>query len=168
MSINLAAIASLAEAGAVISAVGFGVVQLRHMRVRRRREGAFHLVHSLRTPEMLRGLRLLDRLPPGLVESELEDRFGDEALALQCLMGTWESLGILVFHREVGMDLVDDFFSGSIVQSWEKLKGAVEELRARSGRDTRWEWFQWLAERVLERESEAPAVPAYAMRRRPR
>lgn len=61
----------------------------------------------------------------------------------------------------MSLDIVDDFFSGSIVHSWEKLSQFVTELRLETGRDTRWEWFQWLAERMIERESKNPPVPAY-------
>lgn len=166
MSTYLSAIASIAEAVAVITAVVFGLMQVRHLRAKLRREGAFHLVQSLRTPEMLQALHLLDRLPAGLTGSQLENRPKDEILALQVLMGTWESLGILVSRGEVGLDLVDDFYSGSIVQSWQKLRPAVEDLRTETGRETRWEWFQWLAERLLDHEALVPAVPAYLENRR--
>ena len=43
---------------------------------------------------------------------------------------TWESLGVLVFRREVTMDLVDDFFSGPILISWQKLRVYSEECAA--------------------------------------
>lgn len=84
---------------------------------------------------------------------------------LQSLLGTWESLGILVFHGEVEMRLVDDFYSGPIVHSWEKLRVFVKDVRRRTDRDTRWEWFQWLAERMIEREEEMPPIPAYEQQR---
>lgn len=161
MSLDLAVVASLAEAAAVGSAVGFGLVQLRNVRASRRREGAFHLVQSLRTPEMLEALRRLDELPAGLDGSDLQRRLGDDVGLMHVLMGNWESLGILVFHDEVGLDLVDDFYSGSILQSWWKLQTAVRDVRTRTGRETRWEWFQWLAERMRERETGGPVIPAY-------
>ena len=110
---------------------------------------------------MLHALRLLDTLPPSLSAEEIEERLGADADRLQILMGTWESLGILVCRREVSLDLVDDFYSGSIIHSWLKLKPLVLDLRERTGRATRWEFFQWLAERMLEREAKVPPVPAY-------
>ncbi len=162
---DLNTIASLAEAAAVIAAVIFGLVQLRHFRARRRRESSFALMHSLQTSEMLKGLMVLDKLPAGLTQAQLEQELGEDAICLQTLLGTWESLGILVFHGEVGLDLVDDFYSGSIVQSWEKLQDMVREIREHTGRQTRWEWFQWLSERMLERESKEPPVPAHVQHR---
>ncbi len=162
---DLATIASLAEAAAVVAAVVFGLIQLRHFRSHRQRESSFTLMHSLQTPAMLKGLMLLDKLPHGIDWQQLEDQLGDDVLYLQTLLGTWESLGILVFHGEVSLDLVDDFYSGSIVQSWDKLNGIVEEIRTQTGRQTRWEWFQWLAERMHEREVGAPPIPAHIQHR---
>lgn len=152
---------SFIQASAVVVAVIFGIVQVQQFRRAHEREAAFDLVHSLQTPEMLSALRLLDALSMDLSVEEIEERVGADADRIQILMGTWESLGILVYRREVSLDLVDDFYSGSIIHSWLKLRPLVFDLRERTGRATRWEFFQWLAERMLEREEKAPPVPAY-------
>ena len=68
---------------------------------------------------------------------------------------------VLVYRREVDIELVDDAFSGPIVQSWQKLGQYISELRAHLQRDTAMEWFQWLAERMMEREAVLGPVPAY-------
>lgn len=162
---DLSTLANLAQAAAVMVAVVFGIYQVRQIRIQRHREAAFALMSSLQTREMVRGLAILDSIPPGLSRTDLDRRLGPAALDLDTLLATWESLGILVFHGEVGLDLVDDFFSGSIVHSWLKLERAVTELREETDRDTRWEWFQWLAERMLERESDTPPVPAHVAHR---
>jgi hypothetical protein len=67
----------------------------------------------------------------------------------------------MVFRREVTLDLVDDFFSGPILTSWQKLKVYSEECRRTLKRETFNEWFHWLAERMSEREKLSPPVPAY-------
>ena len=69
------------------------------------------------------------------------------------------------FSERFKLDVVDDFYSGTILQSWRKLGRYVQELRRDTGRETRWEWFQWLAERMAERESSAPPVPAHVAHR---
>lgn len=113
----------------------------------------------------MRGLLLLDALPEDQNREEIEAHLGDDFLYLQSLLGTWESLGILVFHGEVDLNLVDDFYGGPVVQSWQKLSGLVEDVREETGRQTSWEWFQWLAERMIEREREAPPIPAHVEHR---
>jgi hypothetical protein len=78
---------------------------------------------------------------------------------------TWESLGLLVFRREVTLELVGDFFSGPIVASWRKLSGYIAELRRDAQRDTYFEWVEWLAERMMEEEKQTPPVPAHIAHR---
>ena len=165
MNVDFTSILQVAQAIAVIFAVVFGVYQVSQMRRQRRRDESFALMNSLQTREMVRGLVVLDSLPEGLDSTELQARLGERFIDLQILLGTWESLGILVFHGEVGLDLVDDFYSGSIVHSWLKLKRYVEELRERTARETRWEWFQWLAEQMIGRESRSKPVPAHVQYR---
>ena len=88
---------------------------------------------------------------------------GEDSVYLVSL--TWESIGILLFRRELTLDLVDDFFSGPILLSWQKLKTYSEEFREKLNRDTGSEWFHWLAERMMERERSSPPVPAYIAHR---
>lgn len=70
-------------------------------------------------------------------------------------------MGVLLFHKELSIDIVDDFFSGPILISWKKLLPYVTDLRRPYNRDTWSEWFEWLAERMMERESKFPVMPAY-------
>ncbi|MFW6192338.1 MAG: DUF4760 domain-containing protein [Gemmatimonadota bacterium] len=163
MSVEM--LANVGQALAVVTAVVFGIVQVRQFLRAREREAAFALMRSLQTREMLKGLLVLDDLPADLDRDELENRLGDDFIYVQSLLGTWESLGILVFHGEVDLTLVDDFYSGPIVQSWHKLRGLVEDVRRRTDRETRWEWFQWLAERMIELEEDTPPIPAHEKHR---
>ena len=158
---DLTVIANLAQALAVVFAVIFGYVQVRQLKAQRRRESMFSLVQSLQTTEMLQALLVLDDIPEGLSESKLKRRLGAKFIDIQLLLGTWESLGILVYYDEVSLAIVDEFYSGSIVHSWRKLQQLVEDIRKRTARDTRWEWFQWLSERMLEREAGSPPIPAF-------
>jgi hypothetical protein len=81
------------------------------------------------------------------------------------LTATWETIGVLLFHGEFSIDVVDDFFSGPILISWRKLLPYTIDLRQHYRRETWSEWFQWLAERMMERESKTAAVPAYIANR---
>jgi hypothetical protein len=70
-----------------------------------------------------------------------------------------------VYLGEVDLDLIDHFFSGPITISWHKLEGHIKGERSLLGRDTIEEWFQWLYERLSERESKIPPQPAYIAHR---
>ena len=149
------------EALAVVIGVGFAMVQVRQYRRDKHREAAVELLHSFQTPAFAKALNIVYNLPDGLSKDELEDRIGDDFHLIYALMTTWESLGILVYRGEVDLDLIDDFFSGPITVSWQKLEGHVMGERALLQRDTIEEWFQWLTERLAEREASTPPVPAH-------
>jgi len=155
---------AIATATFVAGAI-FTVVQLRHARRAREREVALEILRLLQTPDFARALRLMYDLEPGLSRAEVERRLGADMNIVYAMMISWESLGVLVCRRQLDLQLVDDFVSGSLLLSWRKLERYVKEERAARGRDTLLEWFQWLAERMLERESQAPVVPAYVAHR---
>ena len=160
---DLSTIANLAEAFAVIVAVGFGMVQLRQLNAQRQREAAFTLMHSIQSPQMLRGILIIDRLQDMPAKAEIDALPENDQVDVTALLATWESL---VFNHEIPLQMVDDFYSGTLAQSWRKLQPYVKELREATARPTRWEWFQWLAERMEEGESDTPPIPAFVQHRK--
>jgi hypothetical protein len=157
----LTTILSIFSTSAIVAAGIFAGVQLRLYNRQRARESALQLVHSFRTPEFLRAVNMAFDLPEGLSKNELEDRLGDQLVDLLVIFGTFENLGILVFRREVELQLVEDFFSGVIMLSGKKFNRYLVEVREVGNRQTYYEWFQWLYEQLDKRELKAPPVPAY-------
>src|SRR6058998_4418704 len=144
------------QAGATatfLAGAAFTMVQLRHARRSREREVALQIVRLIQTPDFARALRLMYDLEPGLSREQVERRLGPDMNFVYSMMISWESLGVLVFRRQLDLQLVDDFVSGSLLLSWRKLERYVKEERAARGRETLLEWFQWLAERMIDRES---------------
>lgn len=139
----------------------FGILNLRNFQASRRREAAILMLNSFQTMEFVRGLLYIFDLPDHATREDLEKLPEDKFMAIYLVLGTWERLGILVFRDEIAIDLVDDAFSGPILQTWVKLGGYVGEFRARVNRETGFEWFQWLAERMQDREQHGSATPAY-------
>ena len=76
-----------------------------------------------------------------------------------------ETIRVLLFHGEFTIDIIDDFFSGPILISWRKLLPYTLDLRQRHQPETWSEWFQWLAERMMEREEKLPPIPAHIAHR---
>ena len=144
-----------------VAGAAFTMVQLVHGRRAREREVALEILRLIQTPHFARALRLMYDLEEGLSRAEVEERLGENMNFVYSMMISWESLGVLVYRRQLDLQLVDDFVSGSVLLSWRKLERYVREERTARGRETLLEWFQWLAERMIERESRAPVVPAY-------
>ena len=151
----------LAETLAIVSGLLFAFMQIRVSRKQRSRESALQLLHSFQTPEFHQAVSILVDLPEGLSKEEIEARLGEYMTCLLVLFGTFESLGILIYRQEIDIRLVEDFFSGVIILTGNKLKNYFEEVRDLSKRPTYYEWTQWMYEQVKKRESTSPAIPAY-------
>ena len=159
-------VADVVNAAAVTVGVVFAATQLRDIRRQRKREAMLALVRSFQSADFTTALRRVNSLPDGADRAAIRATLGPDGEDQVFLVGlTWESLGVLVFRGEVVLDLIDDFFSGAIVLSWRKLHAYVEEDRRDLGRETVWEWFQWLSDRVAERECRASPVPAHIAHR---
>lgn len=158
---ELSLIFQLISTSAVILGILFGLLNLRNFQMMRKREAAILMLNSFQTNEFVRGLLLVFDLPENITKAKVDKLPKEDYLALYILLGTWERLGILVHRREISLDLVDDAFSGPILISWHKLSGFIGQFRESAKRDTGFEWFQWLAERMIEREKGASATPAY-------
>lgn len=163
---DISTIANLMNAIAVTAGVIFAAAQIRQYRQRRQRDAMLELVRSFQSPAFTAALRRVLSLPDGADSAKIREVLGpDGEDAVYLVSLTWESLGVLVYRREVTLDLVDDFFSGPLVISWRKLKVYSEEWRRTLNRETGNEWFHWLAERMLEREKTSPPIPAYVAHR---
>ena len=163
---DLSTIANLINAIAVTAGVIFAATQIRDYRRQRKRDSMLNLVQSFQGPTFARGLRRIIELPDGATAEEIRTALGTEGEDLVVhVTATWETIGVLLFHGELSIDIIDDFFSGPILISWKKLLPYTTAIRQQYDRDTWSEWFQWLAERMMEREKQVPPVPAYIAHR---
>ena len=154
---DISTIANLINAIAVTAGVIFAAAQIRQYRQRRERDAMLELVRSFQSPAFTAALRRVLSLPDGADSAKIREVLGpDGEDAVYLVSLTWESLGVLVYRREVTLDLVDDFFSGPLVISWQKLRVYSEEWRRTLNRETGNEWFHWLAERMLSAKKHRP------------
>ena len=153
------------ETLAVIAGVGFGLFQLRQLRVQREIQGGAELLRSLQSPQTARTALLVHALPEGLTRAELEDQLGEDFDAFMNLVAMFEAMGPLVARGHVPVEIYQDYFRGVTVIGWRKVKRFAEDQRA-SGWTNFLEWFQWLAERMEERMPAEADVPAFDRFRR--
>ena len=144
----------------IVLGLTIGLLQLRQYHLARKREAATLLLNSYRTKDFLHGIALIVDLDPGMTKSSIDGALDQDVEYLYLVMSAWESLGILLFHREVTIDLIDEAHSGPILVSWNKLEGYVTDLRRELDRDTMFEWFEWLVDRMKERENLLGRIPA--------
>ncbi len=143
---QLATLANVASAVAVLVAVVLGTLQIRQMRMTRALFTSAELVHAMQTADFASSVRLVMTLPDYAPPSRVADD-PEMAAAVLSLSHVFESLGVLVYHRIIHIHLVDDLMGGYVRQSWRKLKPYVESRRSEVG-VYYGEWMQWLAERL--------------------
>src|SRR5438093_13018246 len=137
---DISTLANLINAIAVTAGVIFAAAQIRYYRQRRQRDAMLELVRSFQSPAFTSALRRVLSLPDGADAQKIREVLGpDGEDAVYLVSLTWESIGLLLFRRELSLDLVDDFFSGPILLSWKKLRVYAEEWRRELNRET---WTQ--------------------------
>jgi hypothetical protein len=163
---DISTLANLINAIAVTAGVIFAAAQIREFRRQRRRQSMYTLVQTFQSADFTKALRRIIDLPDNLDRAAIRAEVGPEGEdAIYFVTTTWETIGVLVFQKELTLDLVDDFFSGPLIISWQKLARYLEDVRRDWNRETLFEWFQWLAERMIEREKSSNPVPAHIAHR---
>ena len=121
---DISTAANLINAIAVTAGVIFAAVQITQYRQRRHRDAMLELVRSFQSPAFTSALRQVLSLPDGANAEKIREVLGpDGEDAVYLVSLTWESLGILLFRREVTLDLIDDFFSGPTMSSPQVANG---------------------------------------------
>ncbi len=150
---ELATVANLAEiigAIIVIGGVGFAIIQIRIFSRQRLEAAAIEVIRSWQSPEFTRAFNTIQKLPDGISSAKLRALSPDCEVKAMILGNTFESFGVMVYRRIVPLALVDELLGGATVQMWQKLAVWVEETRKELSRESFYEWFQWLAERLQE------------------
>jgi len=152
--VELSALANIATALTVLTAVVFGLIEMRRARKDREERAAFVAVQAILTPAWIDSMTLVQAISDGTTPSQIEadPRLFKAAQSIACIL---ESLGYAVFARMVPLNVVDELLGGTVRVAWRKLRDYVEYERERSGSQKNWEWFQWLAQQ-LDRHSKAP------------
>jgi hypothetical protein len=164
MDLNtIANLARIIGSIALITGVVFGIIQILHYRQQRRDLAAVQLVNSFLIPEFNKALRKVWSLPDDVSITELSE-LGEEweEAAFQVGM-TLETIGVLVYRRIVPLSILDELMGDAILVLWRKLRLWVENLRTEQKRDSAYEWFHWLSDRLTEmdRRTDAGAHKIY-------
>lgn len=150
---DLSTVANIATALTVLTAVIFGLIEMRHARKEREERAAFVAVQAILTPAWMKSMVLVQAIPEGATAAKIEadPRVLEAAQSIGIIL---EGLGYAVFTRMIPLKVVDELMGGTVRVAWRKLRCYVEYERERAGSEKTWEWFQWLAEQ-LDRHSRA-------------
>jgi len=163
VSIIAGLIARIIGSIAVVSGIIFGVIQIRHYRQQRRDIAAVQIVNSFQIPEFNKALRKVWSLADGTSVAQIRELGDDWEEAVFQIGMTLETMGVLVYRRIVPLPILDELMGDAILILWRKVRPWVENLRTEQKRDSAYEWFEWLADRLAEtnRRTEAGAHKIY-------
>lgn len=141
----------------------FALVQLSEFRRRRRYQVAADLCRGFTEPAFARAISLICSLPDGTGLAGFQARGSEYQESAQLVGMSFETMGLLVHKDIASFRIVQELTGGLLLMMWRKLEGWVVETRVEQANPRFAEWFQWLAERVRERE--AGMVPAFEAHR---
>ncbi len=157
---TLANVAQILGATAVVTAIFFGIAQIRQFRLQRRDSAAAELARSFQDIEFSRSFRLISSLPRDATAAEVRARGPDVEDAALALGVRFEALGLLIFRGIMPLSLVEQLVGAVTPDLWGKLRKWAVAVREEQSRAHFLEWFQWLAERLNER-GRPQEPPAY-------
>jgi hypothetical protein len=118
-------------------------------------------MRSFYDPEFARAMRLIKALPDGCRASELRAKGADYEEAAIIISTRFETIGLLAFKEITSFSMVREIVGGVAVVMWRKLERWASDVRSEQGQPSWAEWFQWLAERLVEYSGGKEAQPAY-------
>jgi hypothetical protein len=140
--------------------MAFAIVQLRQLRVQRKEHAAVEAMRSFQSPDFKRASWIVLALPEQATEEQIDTAGARDAIHDVIL--AYEAMGVMVFHRQLPMRIVDDLTGGFIRASWRRLQPHVVHVRAHQGFNNYAEWFQWLADRLHEHPAPGKDEGAFA------
>lgn len=145
----LANYAEIIGAVAVLFAIGFGVLEFRHLGHQRRENASLEMMRAWQGPEYVNAIREIlkvdDHIEPEALNT-LSDRH--EGMAFTVCM-TFEALGVMAHRGTLPLDIVHELMGGAVCGSWRKLDRWVMYFREHYN-PRAFEWHEWLARRLGE------------------
>lgn len=151
----------LLQTVAIVVGIVFGVVELAQFREEQSRQMELELARSLTTPEVFAALEVVLTLPEDADEATRDSIIGTRRSDILFLAQTFETIGILVYERDLSLSTVDEFFGSTTLVVWDRLSPWLSRERRRLEQAHLAEWFEWLADRLREYRNRTRIPPAY-------
>ena len=161
MHLDLAAWLNLISTVAIVGALIFTAVQVRQGNIKRRDTAAVTLIETVQSEGWTRMLDLIGKLPEAAPASDVEAAGPEVQRAIIEFGVRLETVGYMVFRRNVDLQTVDDLIGGVTLAFWSRGRSWMQRERERTGTLKYAEWCEWLADRIAERREKVGHNPAY-------
>lgn len=160
---DLSTLANMAEILGVIIVIGglvFAVLQMRQLRQQRRELAAIELFRFYGNPAFAEAYQTILQMPDAMTAEDIKLHKANLEQAAMLISTTMENIGVMTYQRIVPFQVVNSLIGMSAILLWKKLELWVIALREDIDSPMAFEWFQWLAERLQQFQSNDPQ-PAY-------
>ncbi len=161
---NIANIVEIVGILAILYGLFFGAVQLRQHRAQRRDLAILECTRLFENEDFTEAYRLIQELPSGVTGKQLDEHDAHYRSAAIRIVMKFEAIGLLVHRGVIPLDAADDLVGGAVIAVWGKLEAYIRETRENSSNPFFMEWFQWLVDRLKQRQAvdRKPAFLAHA------
>lgn len=156
---QLAAFAEIIGAGSIITGLIIGMLQIRAYRSQQRDRVATNLMQTFYNAEFSRALILLHQLPDGASMEDMHKLGSEFEDAAVVVSASFETMSLLAYKKIAQFDLVMELVGGMVIVIYGKLECWIREKRESQNHAAWAEWFEWLAMRAEEHQSDS--LPAY-------
>jgi hypothetical protein len=146
---------------AIVGALIFTALQVRQGNIKRRDLAAITLIQTTQSESWARALDSIAKLPDEAQVADVEQAGAEVQHAIIDFGVRLETVGYMVFRRNVDLQTVDDLVGGVTLIFWSRTKNWAERERERTGNGKLFEWAEWLANRIAERRERLGHEPAY-------
>jgi len=160
--LNLESMANIAEllgGISIIVALTFSFFQMREFKMRRRDSVAAGLMQTFYSADLAHAVALLRLLPNAISAQQLRERGPEYEEAAILVTTTFETMGLLVYRGIAPFSLVEELAGGMAVVMWRKIGAWLETVREEQEQPSWAEWYQWLAEELVNVEGRK--IPAH-------
>jgi hypothetical protein len=161
MHVDLASVLNLISTIAIVASLIFTALQVRQGNVKRRDQAAITLIQTAQSTGWTRALDLIGKLPGNTQPSDIERAGAEVERALFEFGVRLETIGYMVFRRNVDLETVDDLIGGVTLMFWPRAKAWSERERRRTENPKFLEWCKWLANKIAERRERLGHRPAH-------
>jgi hypothetical protein len=165
---DLTTLANLAEilgVVALVTGIGFGVVQMRQFKQERQEAAAAEVMRAIQQSEFSHALRTVLSMPTCNCVDDMRQCGPECEDAAMLVSLTLETVGLMVHRGLIPLDLVHAMIGGSAVTAWNKLEDWCIVTRDETGEPRLHEWYQWLSEQLANYEPPHGRGPAHILHR---
>ena len=153
-------IANISLALSFVIGLIFGIAQVKAAARDRRERLTLETLRALQTREFVELMNFINSKRFPTTREEANALASTDNILMVEFLQKMESLGILVAEGLIDIELVDKSLGTYVTQTWKKYEKFIIPIR--NERDPYLsEYYQWLSDRMEERQAAAPRVPFY-------